>query len=66
MTALQTAQVTQMISMRTGLKRCLGLETEGRRFILGPHLTVPAAKICRDYVVLIDSSIKTKFSDFDV
>lgn len=66
MTDFQVAKVPQMIAIRTGLQRCLGLETQGRKFLLDRHIIMPAARICRDYIQEFDQTVKLKFPSFDI
>nr|WSY51779.1 hypothetical protein OG999_17690 [Streptomyces sp. NBC_00886] len=66
LTALQSAKVPQMIAIRSGLQRCLGLESHGRKFLLDCKIIVPAARICRDYIQGFDEAIKLKFPAFEV
>lgn len=66
LTSLQVSKVPQMIAIRTGLKRCLGLEAEGRKFLLNAGIAKPAAKICRDYIIGFDQEIKARFPSFEI
>lgn len=66
MTSLQMSKVPQMISIRAGLFAALGLESHGRTFLLNQDIVIPAAKICRDYILAFDGEIKKSFPEFDV
>ncbi|WP_406429172.1 hypothetical protein OHA59_25365 [Streptomyces sp. NBC_01589] len=66
LTSLQASKVPQMISIRAGLRRCLGLESHGRKFLLNGAIVVPAAKICRDYILGFDARVQERFPGFDV
>lgn len=66
LTSLQASKVPQMISIRAGLRRTLGLESHGRKFLLNGAIVVPAAKICRDYIFGFDALVQERFPEFDV
>lgn len=66
LTTPQAAKVPQMIAIRSGLQRCLGLESHGRKFLLDDKIIVPAARICRNYIRSFDEAIQLKFPSFEV
>lgn len=65
LTPMQTARIAQMIGIRNGMYRVLGVQSHGRRLLLNDAVPVRAGKICREYIIGFDGAIRAACPNFD-